>query len=93
MTCPFCGFRQDKVIDSRESKEGDLILTSQRFRDQGRNVADCLAKLREMLLSVATAPRKRRPTRPSKSSQHRRLKDKKERSLRKERRRPPRAES
>ncbi len=25
MTCPFCGFRQDKVIDSRESKEGDLI--------------------------------------------------------------------
>ena len=25
MTCPFCGYRQDKVIDSRESKEGDLI--------------------------------------------------------------------
>jgi transcriptional repressor NrdR len=25
MTCPFCGFRQDRVIDSRESKEGDLI--------------------------------------------------------------------
>ncbi len=25
MTCPFCGYRQDRVIDSRESKEGDLI--------------------------------------------------------------------
>ena len=25
MTCPFCGHRQDKVIDSRESKEGDVI--------------------------------------------------------------------
>jgi transcriptional repressor NrdR len=25
MTCPFCGFREDKVIDSRESKEGDSI--------------------------------------------------------------------
>lgn len=25
MTCPFCGYREDKVIDSRESKEGDLI--------------------------------------------------------------------
>ena len=25
MTCPFCGHRQDRVIDSRESKEGDLI--------------------------------------------------------------------
>jgi len=25
MTCPFCGHREDKVVDSRESKEGDLI--------------------------------------------------------------------
>ncbi|MCC7499158.1 MAG: transcriptional repressor NrdR [Bryobacterales bacterium] len=25
MTCPFCGFREDRVIDSRESKEGDVI--------------------------------------------------------------------
>src|ERR1700712_1095546 len=25
MTCPFCGFREDKVIDSRESKEGASI--------------------------------------------------------------------
>ena len=25
MTCPFCAHRQDRVIDSRESKEGDAI--------------------------------------------------------------------
>src|ERR671933_1420245 len=25
MTCPFCGYREDKVMDSRESKEGDSI--------------------------------------------------------------------
>ncbi len=25
MTCPFCAYREDKVIDSRESKEGDAI--------------------------------------------------------------------
>jgi len=25
MTCPFCGHLQDKVVDSRESKEGDVI--------------------------------------------------------------------
>ena len=25
MLCPFCGFLEDKVIDSRESKEGDSI--------------------------------------------------------------------
>src|SRR5258708_21457444 len=25
MTCPFCAHKEDRVIDSRESKEGDLI--------------------------------------------------------------------
>jgi transcriptional repressor NrdR len=25
MMCPFCQFKEDKVIDSRESKEGDVI--------------------------------------------------------------------
>ncbi len=25
MNCPFCGFKQDRVIDSRESKEGDVV--------------------------------------------------------------------
>jgi transcriptional repressor NrdR len=25
MTCPFCGHSHDKVVDSRESKEGDVI--------------------------------------------------------------------
>ncbi len=25
MTCPFCGHRGDRVVDSRESKEGDLV--------------------------------------------------------------------
>ena len=25
MNCPFCGHREDKVIDSRESKEGEII--------------------------------------------------------------------
>ncbi len=25
MTCPFCGRKEDRVIDSRESKEGDAV--------------------------------------------------------------------
>lgn len=25
MNCPFCGYKEDRVIDSRESKEGDVI--------------------------------------------------------------------
>jgi len=25
LNCPFCGFKEDRVIDSRESKEGEVI--------------------------------------------------------------------
>lgn len=25
MNCPFCGFKEDRVLDSRESKEGDNV--------------------------------------------------------------------
>jgi len=74
----------------RVTTEGDLIITSQRFRDQGRNVADCLSKLRVMLTEAAVAPVKRKQTKPSKTSVERRLQGKRERSQRKQRRRPPR---
>ena len=50
----------------RISKAGLLIVTSHRYRDQGRNVADCLAKLREMIDSVLKAPVIRKKTKPSK---------------------------
>src|SRR5438093_10330945 len=37
----------------RLTQLGEIIVVSQRYRDQGRNVADCLAKLRAMLSAVA----------------------------------------
>ena len=73
----------------RITREGELVLTSQRFRDQGRNVADCLEKLRAMLAEVATRPRRRRATKPSRASRERRLRHKRAASERKQRRRPP----
>jgi ribosome-associated protein len=66
---------------------GELILTSQRFRDQPRNRADCLEKLHDMLASVAVAPKKRRRTRPTLASKERRLDDKRRQSQHKQRRR------
>ena len=74
----------------RISKSGDVVVTSHRFRDQGRNTADCLAKLRGLILEVATAPKKRKPTKPSRSAQRRRLESKKRASQRKQSRRAPR---
>ena len=67
----------------RINEEGELILTSQRTRDQSRNVADCLEKLRAMVTAVATAPKKRKATRPSRGAIERRLQEKRETSQRK----------
>ena len=73
----------------RLTNEGDLVLTSERFRDQPRNVTDCLEKLTEMLRSVAVAPKARKPSKPSKASKRRRVESKRQRAEVKQSRRAP----
>ncbi len=73
----------------RITRDGELVLASQRFRDQGRNVEDCLDKLTAMLAQVADPPAPRRPTRPGRGSRERRLRDKRTRSAIKSQRRRP----
>lgn len=75
----------------RVTSAGDLLVSSDRFRDAGRNVADCLEKLRGMLLDAASPPKRRVRTKPSRSSKRRRLDDKRQHSRKKEHRRagPP----
>ncbi|HEU4401099.1 MAG TPA: alternative ribosome rescue aminoacyl-tRNA hydrolase ArfB [Candidatus Polarisedimenticolia bacterium] len=73
----------------RITRDGDLVLASQRFRDQRRNVEDCLDKLTAMLAQVAEAPAPRRPTRPGRASAERRLRDKRTRSAIKSQRARP----
>ncbi len=72
----------------RISKAGEFVVTSHRFRDQGRNVADSMHKLREMILSVAVAPKKRKPRKKSKAANRRRLENKRRTSDRKQSRQP-----
>ena len=67
----------------RIAKSGELILTSHRFRDQGRNVADCLNKLRELLLAVAEKPVPRKKKKISKSAKKKRLDEKRRNSEKK----------
>lgn len=64
---------------SRVTTAGDILVTSDRYRDQPRNEADCLAKIDAMLMEVATPPRKRRPTRPGRAARERRIQTKKSR--------------
>ncbi len=72
---------------SKLSKDGRLIVASSRYRDQGRNLADCLEKLRAMLLEIARPPKRRKKTRPTRGSVERRLKEKKAQAEKKRRRR------
>jgi ribosome-associated protein len=76
----------------RITSDGDLVITSQRFRDQGRNVADCLEKLRAMLAEVAVAPRRRKKTKPTKAARERRLREKHQKADKKARRRAVRSD-
>ncbi len=70
----------------RINKEGKVIIHSQRFRDQGRNVADCITKLQELLRSVLYVPKFRKKTKPSKRSNQRRIDSKKANSTKKQNR-------
>jgi ribosome-associated protein len=70
----------------RITGDGEVILTSQRFRDQRQNERDCLEKLREMLLAVATPPKRRKKTRPTRASVKRRREEKRVRSKKKQER-------
>ena len=60
----------------RITGDGELILTSQRFRDQERNRLDCLDKLRDMILQAAVRPKPRRVTKPTRGSREARLQEK-----------------
>jgi ribosome-associated protein len=73
----------------RITNEGELILNSQRFRDQERNRQDCLEKLGEMIREALEVPRPRKKTKPSRGARRARLHDKRHRATAKASRRKP----
>ncbi len=73
----------------RIAKDGTLQVTSQRYRDQGRNAEDCRLKLSELVESVRLPPVQRKETKPSRGAHQRRLVEKRVRSGRKQNRRRP----
>ena len=73
---------------SRFTAEGDVLIQSQKYRDQERNREDCLAKLAEMVRDALWEPTPRKATKPTRGSQRRRVADKRRRSEKKRNRRP-----
>lgn len=62
--------------DQRISSDGVVIIKAQTHRSQEKNREEALRRLQEMVASVAIPPRVRRPTRPTRSSQKKRLETK-----------------
>ena len=73
----------------RINSDGELIITSQRYRDQPKNIDDCIEKLCELVKEATVRPKTRKPTKPSAGAKRRRLQAKKERSQRKQSRQRP----
>ena len=65
---------------------GELVLHSDRTRDQARNLADARSRLVGLLLACRAAPVRRRKTKPTKGSVRRRLEAKKQTSQKKKNR-------
>jgi len=76
----------------RLTTEDELLISSQRYRDQGRNIEDCLEKLREMVAAVAVPPKKRKPIKITKAAKRRRLENKRKLSDKKQGRSRPRGD-
>jgi ribosome-associated protein len=59
--------------DQRISAAGVIVIKAQRYRSQDRNREDALARLQAMVDGAAAVPPMRKPTRPTKGSQRRRI--------------------
>ena len=69
--------RLEVLAGSRLTKDGVIVITARQFRDQQRNRDDARARLVELVRTAAAIPKKRRPTKPSRSSKEKGLEKKK----------------
>ena len=65
-----------KLRDNRISADGVITIKAQQHRSQEQNREDALARLLELIQSVAIPRKKRRATKPTKGSKQRRLESK-----------------
>jgi ribosome-associated protein len=84
--------RLKALAGKRLTNEGVLVIEASRYRSLERNRQDARRRLSDLIRRAARPPRPRRMTRPSKRAVERRLHEKRIRSERKKRRRPPQPE-
>jgi ribosome-associated protein len=79
--------RLGALAATRVDSRGRLLVTSQRTRDQARNLEDARDKVRRLVARALVAPKRRRATRPSAGAVEQRLREKRLRGARKRERR------
>lgn len=81
--------RLQKLAGRRMTGEGILIIDAGRFRTQGRNREDAMARLIGLIRAAAELPKLRVKTRPTLASRQRRLEGKQQRGEVKRMRKSP----
>jgi len=65
--------------DQRLTKDGEIVIKAQQFRSLEKNRDDALERLGELIREAVKQERKRRPTKPTRSSEEKRLEGKEKR--------------
>jgi ribosome-associated protein len=79
--------RMKARFPSRFTVEGEVVLSSQKYRDQERNRQDCEEKLVAMIQASLIEPTPRKVIKPTKGAKRRRVADKRRLSAKKQLRR------
>ncbi len=65
-----------KLNDRRITQEGVIVIKAQEYRSQEKNREEALQRLKQLIQSAVILPQKRKPTKPTRSSQKKRLNSK-----------------
>ena len=68
-----CKQRLLSLRDQRISKDGVIVIKAQQYRTREKNLEAAIGRLRDMISQATTRVKKRRATKPTRSSQQKRL--------------------
>ena len=81
---PSAKARLARLAKNRLDADGCILITSQLTRDQRQNLEDAREKLADLVRRALVPPKRRRPTRPTRSSQRKRVDQKRKHSEKKQ---------
>lgn len=81
--------RLARLAGSRVNKQGEIVITAQRYRQQERNRQEAIERLLSLIRKSLPEPKRRKKTKPSAQARARRVADKRRRGQTKQTRRKP----